>query len=309
LADLPHIRTDINAFLAALAPTEGHPLLDWCRSFNSDMEKTSALSTFYLTHPTCLLLELYGAVCAIKHLDNFARIENDLKNADHFLSAVYEAVVAATYINHGYVLEIQKEKQGERTCDFRLHTPTGHVDVEAKRLFNLSAEENRYWRQIAKTIHSRMQKEQRSWLVRVTSQRRLDFKEQDVVMHEITRMARDNKPRHRSLIDRTAHVECTEIQPWGEAREVDQIAITEKAEIVSMSCVATSGQRRRLAVKNMVVILVQPYEVSDFVNRAIKLIRKAASQLPSNEPSLVHLHLPITKGDSMLRAADRIFQQ
>lgn len=150
-----------------------HPLAIWWNQLKIDSEKSRKDKRLTLSNNSIFAIALYDFLLCIKHLKNFERILNRIREKVNFYSACFEAEIAASYLKAGYDFRIVDEGKN-KTCDFQVLKEGEIVSIECKSLENFAFYEKRHWDNVQVRLSRLMNKYKRPWKIDICSTRLID---------------------------------------------------------------------------------------------------------------------------------------
>jgi hypothetical protein len=324
LTDLPELRAEILAFLGPEllngAPEVGlrlhevrrttarlHPLTTWWQRFQRDLEVSLQKNSFQISHDSARLAELYMALKFIRSVKNSERIFNAIRNRSTFYSTVFEAILAAMYLSHGYHLEIVDEgqREGEKSCDFIVNMGHGRVNVEAKSLEDLSIGENTRLEQACFAIQDLLLKNELCAHVRIEFFKPVSDPECARVVRTFNEFIQSGGGVGSCLVQGICRIEAAPIGQWGQWLPAPWVPeVKDKAMPQVYSFEVMVNMEGNVLHKNPCMISIGKYFQPRISNRIIRQIQRSALKFQSGEASLVHILLPYSEGRSLMDVVD-----
>jgi hypothetical protein len=283
------IGPELNSLLS-----NAHPLaLKW-ESFCSDIRRSETEGRMIVGPETTHILQLYALLLSIRNIENFQdRIISRLSKKSEYYSTYFEIIVASSYIERGYSVEIIKEtpNEGKKSFDFLVSTPLGKVMVEAKSLENPDDKQIYIHEELARRIRKTLLKHKQCYIVSIRAFKILELSEiNDVIIAIDTDLSHVCLDTINKSIENIS-ISYGKIGEWGEIYNdvsIDQNKLSEFGHI-SWDLVHDNG--KILGHRNPTGFELFPVSNVNRLNTIIENLKTAKRQLTYQYPSIVHIEI------------------
>lgn len=287
----------------------------------------------------CLNLWLY--LNLIKHLPNFQRFLNRLKQKDHFHSTLFEVVVLGDYCNNGHKMIIQDEENSKsKTADFLVIDSNQTIHIECKSLKSTSRKEQVFWDDLYSRILSLFEKMNLGWNIEIYCEKELTAEDVKEIYRVIKKSAIE-RDLAESIIS-NGHVIIRK-------NEISDETIEKLKEMLSISTDASgesgtyffdeaalakfSSDKMNLSdgsAKKGGSLLITPFKIEtggvpvflsphrvgiyphynfDLSERIISVIKAASKQVPHDEIGIIHVEIPKDITSNFFNVIDKCYEK
>lgn len=285
-----------------------HPFAIWWDSFKKDIQNSKATGKMMLSENSLRVITLLSALEDIENVPNFIRILNSIRGKGTFYSAFFEANIASIYFNRGNEIKIQEEGiiKNKRVSDFILNAISGDVFLECKSLENFNLKESPLWNQLIQRIHGILKKYKKSWEVNIFAGKQINGKDMEQLCLKIGIDIKNNNIGEK-VIDKYFKVNYKKLYEWDQ--KIYGAIQIHRAEIGSFETEMLVNESYIQISQNCTLVQVMPYIELDVSERLIREFKKAVGQIPKSGPGIIHIEIPYSKGEQLLKVIDIAYPQ
>lgn len=256
---------------AILALEKSHPLAWWVQQLNTDVERSLAAKSLYFHDESFWTLDLLADLLDCRNIPGFNRRLENLKDVSQFYSTKFEIHIAASYARQFEGVEFVDPNSQGKSNEMIIPFSKGDVFIECKSLQDQILQQKR----VAYQIFLRMQGELEKFGVPIhmnfDMKCRLEFK--DVV--EI------------------ADSVCKFLRGCGSLPS----RMSNRYMVLTISHAAYT------------TINLNAWMPPEQTNQIVRTIKRASTQLPKNNASIIHVEVPYRFGPQLLRIADNSYDR
>lgn len=315
-----------------------HPLSLMWKTFLRDISICEQRGTLLLNSDSIICLHALMYLKNLKDVRNIERLINDLRIKGKFYSTIFEARIASEYRSKGYKIEIQDEtgivKGG--ICDFFVTIDGQKIFIECKSLSDLLQNERKLWNELFIRVINMLEQKNLSWNIEIYLGKEIESEDlkticsllkRDINLKVIeTRYLADNsviikkegiKKETLDKIQRTFTISSNTLGDKG------QIAVDEKKLAhLSKNGMQLTDNQFDLESEGLLItkfkmlnggipsslsafrVSIFPHANFDLTKRIIANLKKASKQIPRDEMGIVHIAVPNTIANQLVRIVD-----
>jgi len=271
-----------------------HPLaLKW-KNLCSDIVNSEAGEKMIIGPDSLHILQLHALLLPLSETPNFKeRIIERLSNKSSYYSTYYEVVVAASYVERGYSVEIVVETpdDNKKSCDFIVSTSLGKVMVEAKSLNDPEDKQQLIHEELDRLIRKTLMKHKRCYIVSIKARNVLELTDIEKIINKInTDIESDNLTVVNNNL-RSVSITYKSIGAWDTLYNDIEINNYRMSEFGNISWDLVHNKGVILGHKNPTGFELFPVNKIDRLNTIINNLRTAKKQLTHELPAIVHVEV------------------
>lgn len=318
-----------------------HPLASIWKSFSYDIDRTEKENILYLGDGSkeCLYLWLY--LNTIKHIPNFDRLLNRLKQRDHYYSTVFEARVIGEYHNDGNQIEIIDEaNQQNKNADFIISNLKQAIYIECKSLTSTSRKEQVYWNELYSRVLSLLEKMNLCWNIEIYCKKELEAVDVTSIYNEIKASViqenyLDSIIANENVVIRKRKIKDESIGRFIDFNTIntDETGLSGSYSFDDMALAKYSRDMMNLSEGSARIggsLLITPFKIEtrgvpvflnprrvgiyphynfDISERIISAIKAASRQIPHDQVGIVHIEIPRDITSNILKVIDSCYDR
>jgi len=320
-----------------------HPLALMWKTFLNDISICEQRGTLLLNSDSIICLHALMYLNDLKGVKNHERIFNDLKIKEKFYSTLFEARIASEYRSKGYDIEIQDETSlnSGGICDFFITIDNKKIFIECKSLSDLLQIERKSWNELFIRISNMLESKNLSWNIEIYLGKEIESADVEKICSLLREDINSRKLENRYLSDSSIIIKKEPINKADLANIQKTFLIStdasgDKGQIVfdqkQLAHLAKNGMKltnNKFDIEGQGLLITKfkmlnggepsslvafrvsifPHADFDLTKRIISNIRKASKQVPKDEMSIIHIAVPNSIGNQLVRIVDNSYDK
>ncbi len=279
-----------------------HPLSKILYTFDIDSEKSRKEGRLHLSGESFKIIQMYDDLLTLKENNDIQRIISSINVPKSFYSGLFELLIAASYNRMGYNVEILEESDN-RTPDFKVTSDLSSFYVECKSLENKSRNAEAVWERVSRRVNKVASLLEWQLGVTIMAKDYITNSQADELVEYL--QASLKAPCNRKLNFDHSVVYVNFLAPYNDERPFKKI------EFSALDLGRVEFSLRKVGdidyVSQLSYINVKGFFSGNYVKQAKRLFKKAMSQLPHNEFSVLHLEIPHGSQKEFIPSIDAIY--
>ena len=320
-----------------------HPLALMWKTFLNDISICEQRGTLLLNSDSIICLHALMYLNDLKGVKNFERILNDLKIIEKFYSTLFEARIASEYRSKNFHIEIQDETGINKggICDFFITIDGKKIFIECKSLSDLLQIERKLWNELFIRISNMLENKNLSWNIEIYLGKEIESADVEKICSVLQDDINSKRFENRYLSNRSMIIKKERINKKDLANiqksfpistdtsgDKGQIAFNQKQlallakngmkltnnkfDIESQGLLITKFKMLKGGVPSSLVafrVSIFPHAEYDLTKRIFSNISKASKQIPKDEMGIVHIAVPNSIGNQLIRIVDKCYDE
>lgn len=284
------------------ASLRAHPLSKILYTFDIDSERSRKEGHLHLSKESFQIIQMYDDLLTLKENNGIQRIIKNINVSESFYSGLFELLIAASYCRMGYEVFILEESDN-RTPDFKVISDLSSFYVECKSLENKLRNAEAVWERVSRRVNKVASL--LGWQLGVTIIAKdyiTNKQADDLIEHLQTSL---KVPCNQKLNFGHSVVYVNFLAPYNDERPFKRI------EFSTLDLGRVEFSLKKVGdidyVSQLSYINVNGFFSGDYVKQSKRLFKKAISQLPHNEFSVLHLEIPHGSHKEFIPSIDAIY--
>lgn len=267
-----------------------HPFYHWWRSLQYCCIQSASSEKLQLTEHSIRALRLLDDLVSLEHVPNFKRLLEDIRKQNKFHSTVFEASIAAGYLNTGHEISIPEET-GSTTPqhDFIIHCADEDVAVECKSMED--DQDKLTCQRLAEVLCKRASEAAGSVYIDIVIERSINTKLRGQIIADVAKLLKQRLDQSKSNESRNGYTITINWLPNPEVinKKEFQLWPMRKPEFVVFGMILSPLVRE---LEKATIVTISRSIPNVLPKRAMRVIKEARRQLPNNSPCVIHLGVP-----------------
>ncbi len=284
------------------ASQRAHPLSKALYIFDGESERSTKENRLNLSKDSYRIIQMYDDLLMLKDNPGLPRIISNINVSESFYSGLFELLVAASYCRIDYDIEILTETDN-RTPDFKISSNRGCFYVECKSLENKLRNAEAVWERVSRRVNKIACELDWQLGIDVTAKDYITNRQADELIEYLkTSLIPPSKVTldfDHSIVNVSFLAHFDDEQPF---KEIQFSALDLARVECSLRRDGNIDYTSQISYVN-----VKSFFSGDYARQSRRLFKKANTQLPSNEFSVLHLEIPHGSQEEFISSIDAIY--